>query len=56
MYKIYFIGEYLEDYSVKIGNYELELVIYDIVKNEKNVSLIFVICNMINGEIDEIYD
>lgn len=56
MYKTHSIGEYSEDHSAKTGNYESESATYDIVKNEKNVSLIPVICNMTNGEIDEIYD
>lgn len=56
MYKTHSIGEYSEDYSVKTGNYESKSATYDVVKNEKNVSLIPVICNMTNGEIDEIYD
>ena len=44
-----------DDNKVRINNYEATLPTYDMVKNEKNISLIPLICNLTSDDLDKIY-
>ena len=55
MYKTQSKGNYSEANGVKSGNYETEKVTYDVLKNEKNVSIVPLVCNIKEGELDKFY-
>ena len=55
MYKTESNGSYMDKDEVISGNYEVKLLTYDEVKDEKNISIIPVICNISDKELQEIY-
>jgi hypothetical protein len=55
MYKTHVRGDYSDDSKLRIRNYETSLLTYDMVKNEKNISIIPVICNLTPDQLDAIY-
>ncbi|BCZ47849.1 hypothetical protein psyc5s11_39160 [Clostridium gelidum] len=55
MYKTGSNGSYSGEDGVSIGNYESKLATYDKVKDENNISIIPVICNISVDELDKIY-
>ena len=55
MYKTESNGNYMDKDEVISGNYEVKLLTYDEVKDEKNISIIPVICNISDKELQEIY-
>jgi hypothetical protein len=56
MYRMNRKGGYSEKDGVGTGNYEVESVTYDSVKDEKNISLIPLICNLTSDEINKLYE
>lgn len=55
MYKTESNGNYIGKDEVISGNYEVKSLTYDKVKDEKNISIIPVICNISDKELSEIY-
>ena len=55
MYKTRPRSNHSDDTKVRIRNYEATFPTYDMVKNEKNISLIPLICNLTPDDLDKIY-
>jgi hypothetical protein len=55
MYKTHSINNHSDDNNVRISNYEATLPTYDMVKNEQNISLIPLICNLTSDDLNKIY-
>lgn len=56
IYKTNSNGNYLGEDDTIIGNYEVKSVTYDKVKDEKNISLIPIICDIRWEELDKLYE
>ncbi|EHI99459.1 hypothetical protein CDLVIII_2861 [Clostridium sp. DL-VIII] len=56
MYRMSRKGGYSEKDGVGTGNYEIGSLSYDKVKNEKNISLIPLICNLTPDEMNKLYE
>ena len=55
MYKTRSRNSSSDNNKVRVSNYEATLPTYDMVKNEKNISLIPIICNLTSDDLDKIY-
>ena len=55
MYRTGSNGNYMGKDEIICGNYEVKLLTYDKIKDEKNISIIPVICNITDKELQEIY-
>lgn len=55
MYKTRSRSSYSDDNKVRIRNYEANSPTYDMVKNEKNISIIPIICTFTSDELDKFY-
>ena len=56
MYRTESNGSYFGNEDEMLGNYEAKFATYDKVKDEKNISIIPVICNITWKELDKIYE
>ncbi|MDR3597264.1 DUF4179 domain-containing protein [Clostridium sp.] len=54
MYKIDSRGSYMDDDKTTIGNLESALPTYDTIKDEKNISIIPIFCDMKIGDLDKL--
>lgn len=55
MYKTHSRGSFSGEDKVRKSNYETRLATYDTVKDEKNISILPIICNITSDELDKIY-